>query len=158
MSTDHLFVYGTLRRSAAHPMHGLLQPAEFVGHGEFRGRLYDLGAYPGAVASDDPTDIVQGEIYRLADPLATLARLDRYEGCAETTAAAKAEYVRSVTSIRLSAGGCVRAYIYLYQRSCAGLTRITSGDFLEPPRAPLAPSAADRGTPPHRAGSETRSS
>ena len=84
MSTDLLFVYGTLRRAAAHPMHRLLGPAAFVGPGEFQGRLYHLGNYPGMVRSDDPADIVHGEVYRLHELAATLACLDDYEGCAET--------------------------------------------------------------------------
>lgn len=130
MSTDHLFVYGTLRRSASHPMHTLVSPATFVGPGEFRGRLYDLGSYPGVVASDDPADRVHGEVYHLHDPAATLARLDRYEGCGETDLS-PTEYVRVVAEVRLSDGVPVHAHLYLYQRSVEGLPRVESGDYLD---------------------------
>ena len=129
MSSDLLFVYGTLRRAAAHPMHGLLKPASFVDFGEFQGRLYDLGMYPGAVVSDDPADIVQGEIYRLHDPPAILARLDQYEGCGATDRA-PTEYRRVLTRVRLANGGSVQAHIYLYQRALDKLPRIESGDYL----------------------------
>lgn len=130
MSIDHIFVYGTLRRAASRSRHDLLQPATLIGRGTFQGRLYDLGDYPGVVASDDPADLVHGEIHRLHDPAATLARLDRYEGCDES-AATPTEYVRAVADIRLPAGGSVHAYVYVYQRSLAGLRRIDSGDYLD---------------------------
>ena len=131
MTTDLLFVYGTLRRAASHPMHRLLLPATFIGAGTFQGRLYDLGSYPGAVPSADPADRVHGEVYRLHDPVATLARLDHYEGCAETDAP-PTEYIRAVADIALPAAGFVRAHLYLYQRPTDTLRRLASGDYLAP--------------------------
>ena len=110
----HLFVYGTLRRGAAHPMHRWLESAEYLGTGRFRGRLYDVGSYPAAVASDDPADAVLGEVYRLREPAAILAELDRYEGCTPTDPAPH-EYRRAAADIRLEAGPTVSAQIYLYQ-------------------------------------------
>ena len=136
MSTDLLFVYGTLRRASAHPMHRLLHPATWVGPGEFQGRLYHLGNYPGMVRSDDPADVVHGEVYRLHEPTVTLARLDEYEGCAGNVSTAT-EYVRVVSQVRLAGSGMARAHLYLYQRSLEGVRRIRSGDFLaDEDRAP----------------------
>ncbi len=126
----HLFVYGTLRRSAAHPMHRLLLPAAFVGPGRFQGKLYDLGRYPAAVASADPADTVHGEVYLLHAPAATLAALDRYEGCSPDEPAPH-EYVRAAAAIRLDTDSrLVAAQIYLYNRPTAHLTRIEPGDYL----------------------------
>ncbi len=130
MSTDLLFVYGTLRRSDLHPMHGLLSPATLIGTGEFRGQLYHLGNYPGAVPSTDPGDVVVGEVYRLHDPAATLARLDRYEGCMDMDQM-PTEYVRVVAGVLLAGGDTVTTHIYLYQRSVQGFRRIKSGDFFD---------------------------
>ena len=110
-------------------MHALLSSATFVGPGEFRGRLYDLGNYPGVVASDDPADRVHGEVYRLQDPAATLARLDQYEGCGETDLA-PTEYVRVTADVRLADGVAIHAHLYLYQRPVEGLRWIASGDYL----------------------------
>lgn len=129
MSTDLLFVYGTLRRSTAHQGHELLSPATFIGPGEFQGRLYDLGNYPGMVPSGNPADIVHGEVYRLHDLRATLTRLDHYEGCAGTCPP-PTEYVHVVADVSLSDGTFVKAHLYLYQRSLDGLRRIESGDYL----------------------------
>jgi gamma-glutamylcyclotransferase (GGCT)/AIG2-like uncharacterized protein YtfP len=64
-------------------MHGLLEPdARFVGPARHRGRLLDLGAFPGVVAAVDGEDVVQGELFELTtrDLEAALDRLDRYEG------------------------------------------------------------------------------
>jgi gamma-glutamylcyclotransferase (GGCT)/AIG2-like uncharacterized protein YtfP len=58
---DHLFVYGTLRSEARHPMHRVLKRyGEFVGVGRVRGKLYDLGKFPGAVPADGSS--LQGQI------------------------------------------------------------------------------------------------
>ncbi len=127
----HLFVYGTLRRSSAHPMHRLLLPSTFVGVGRFRGKLYDLGSYPAAVASADPADTVHGEVYLLHEPAATFLALDRYEGCAPGDPAPH-EYVRLPAEICLEpqSTGLV-AQVYLYNRPADHLTRVESGDYLD---------------------------
>ena len=129
MIVDHLFVYGTLRRSADGLTHRLLGAAEFIGTGRYQGILYDLGNYPGAVASDDPDDIVYGEVYRLRDPASILAGLDEYEGCGETVSTPP-EYERAVARILLASDAVIHAYLYLYRRPCGGLRRIVSGDYL----------------------------
>src|SRR5690242_14359920 len=75
-----LFVYGTLRAASGHPMHTRLRAeADFMGAGTFRGRLYDVGTFPGAVASRSNAERVSGEIYRLRDPARAFRMLDAYE-------------------------------------------------------------------------------
>jgi gamma-glutamylcyclotransferase (GGCT)/AIG2-like uncharacterized protein YtfP len=117
---EHLFVYGTLRRGAR--MHALLAgAARPLGPATFRGRLYHLGGYPGAVASPDSGDVVRGELYALdgrdADRL--LARLDRYEG---------PDFERVRAEVR--SDGPVSSWIYLVRTSVEGRPRIVSGDYL----------------------------
>ena len=47
-----LFVYGTLRKAASHPLHRTLaREARYAGTATFQGRLDDLGRYPGVVVS-----------------------------------------------------------------------------------------------------------
>ena len=68
MTSDHLFVYGTLMRGFDHPMAKLLsQAADFLGPARCQGRLYLVKHYPGLVLSDDHTEIVFGELYRLRE-------------------------------------------------------------------------------------------
>ncbi len=68
MISDRLFVYGTLMRGFDHPMAKLLsRSADFLGAAQCRGRLYLIKHYPGLVLSDDPAEIVFGELYRLRE-------------------------------------------------------------------------------------------
>ena len=75
---DCLFVYGTL-----HPDRAPAEIAEVVrgfrqiGRGSVRGKLFDLGEYPGVVL-DGGGGVVNGVVFTLPDGV--LARLDAYEG------------------------------------------------------------------------------
>ena len=77
-----LFVYGTLKRRAPGRPHRLLRSAQFVGSASVRGRLYDLGRYPGLVRERANDGRVFGELYELPDDVAkrALRNLDEYEG------------------------------------------------------------------------------
>src|SRR5215467_7987983 len=82
MISDRLFVYGTLMRGYVHPMARLLSAnADFLGEAKCRGRLYLVKHYPGFVLSDDPADIVHGELYRLRAVEDLLREFDMYEAC-----------------------------------------------------------------------------
>lgn len=130
-----LFVYGTLmsgltcamgREQRAH----LAKSSRSFGAGRVQGRLYDLGDYPGLVASDDPGDQVTGEVLRLADPGRTLSWLDAYEGIGEAGEAQSAEadeYVRMLMPVRLGGGTLVSAWIYVYRADVAGKLRLANG-------------------------------
>ena len=130
MTSDHLFVYGTLMRGFDHPMAQLLsRSADFIGEARCRGRLYRVQHYPALVLSDDPADVVFGELYRLRAPAELLREFDMYEACGEGFAA-PTEYVRQLLSVTLK-GGATEAWTYLYNWPVAHLPRIASGRFLE---------------------------
>src|SRR4030081_3894804 len=81
-----LFVYGTLRAGFDHPMAKLLShDADFLGPARCQGRLYLVKHYPGLVLSDEPGDVVFGELVRLHTPQASLITFDDYEGCAQAS-------------------------------------------------------------------------
>jgi gamma-glutamylcyclotransferase (GGCT)/AIG2-like uncharacterized protein YtfP len=127
---DLLFVYGTLMRGFDHPMAKLLsRSAEFCGDAHCQGRLYLVKHYPGLVLSDDPGDVVFGELYRLRRPEESFATLDDYEGCGPGVASP--QYVRQVLPVTLDDGTVSDAWTYVYNRPVAKLKRITSGRFLE---------------------------
>ena len=133
MTATHecLFVYGTLMRRAKHPMHAhLARHAQFVGEACFNGRMYELGGYPGAVASADPNDKIFGELYRLKNPDAVFRALDEYEGCGPNDPQ-PTEYVRRKTVVCRQDGEAVESWIYLYNRPSQNLRRITSARFRE---------------------------
>ena len=130
MISDRLFVYGTLMRGFDHPMAKLLsRSADFIGEARCRGRLYLVKHYPGLVLSDDSTDIVFGEVYRLRERDALLGEFDMYEACGEGFPQ-PTEYVRQMLQVALDDGTAGEAWTYIYNWPVAHLPRIASGKFL----------------------------
>src|SRR6202043_2233353 len=131
MSSDRLFVYGTLMRGYAHPMAQLLsRSADFIGEAHCRGRLYLVKHYPGLVLSDGPAELVFGELYRLRQPAELLREFDMYEACGEGFAAPP-EYIRQMLSVTLHDQAAEAAWSYIYNWPVTRLPRIASGRFLE---------------------------
>jgi len=131
MTSDQLFVYGTLMRGFDHPMARLLSAnADFVGEARCCGRLYLVKHYPGLVLSDDPADAVFGELYRLRAREEMLREFDMYEACGEGFKP-PTEYVRQMLNVTLDAGGAGEAWTYVYNWPVAHLPRIASGRFLQ---------------------------
>ncbi|MBR0801630.1 gamma-glutamylcyclotransferase [Bradyrhizobium jicamae] len=131
MTSDLLFVYGTLMRGFDHPMAKLLSAnADFLGAASCRGRLYLVKHYPGLVASDDPADIAHGELFRLREREAMLREFDMYEACGEGFPQ-PTEYIRAMLPIACADGSASEAWTYLYNWPVGELPRIASGRFLE---------------------------
>lgn len=119
-----LFVYGTLRAGQDNPMAAFLQRrARLLGSGTMRGRLYDFGWHPSAVASGDDADVVRGDVFELTDEAAdeVIARLDEYEGSA---------FARREVEATLADGARTVCWMYLYTGAVDGRRRIASGDWL----------------------------
>ena len=128
--SDYLFVYGTLRQNANHPMHQQLAThARFVTMALLQARLYQVSYYPGAVPSNNVANQVLGELYQLLQPEQLLPLLDNYEECGEGFAQPQ-EYRRELQQVTLEDGASVSAWVYIYNRDTSGLKLITSGDFL----------------------------
>src|SRR5258706_16296993 len=136
MTSDRLFVYGTLMRGFDHPMAQLLsRSADFIGEARCRGRLYLVKHYPGLVASDDPNEVVFGELYRLRQPAELLREFDMYEACGEGFAR-PTEYVRQLLSVTLHDQTAEDAWSYIYNWPVTRRPQIPSGRFLEGEAAP----------------------
>ncbi|MGJ4967344.1 MULTISPECIES: gamma-glutamylcyclotransferase family protein [unclassified Bradyrhizobium] len=132
MTTDLLFVYGTLMRGFDHPMARLLSAnADFVAEASCRGRLYRIQHYPGLVPSDDAADLVHGELFRLHQPEPMLREFDMYEACGEGFAA-PTEYLRRCLAVTLADGAAREAWTYVYNWPVDEVARIASGRFLAP--------------------------
>lgn len=117
MPTDLIFVYGTLRSGFSNPYAELLRAsADYLGPANIQGSLYRVAHYP--AYREEPEGTVTGELYRLRDPEATLARLDEYEDD---------EFERVLTSRGW--------WIYRYRFPLPEESRIVSGDFLKPTAA-----------------------
>lgn len=128
---DYLFVYGTLVRDANHAMHRHIRDhGTYAGRAYFRGRLYAVDGYPGAVPSKNEDDRVAGELYELRNPDEILSALDEYEGCGRHDAQ-PTEFVRQKKEVVRGTGGPVTAWVYIYNRPVDNLRRIESGRFVE---------------------------
>jgi gamma-glutamylcyclotransferase (GGCT)/AIG2-like uncharacterized protein YtfP len=136
MTSDRLFVYGTLMRDFDHPMAQLLsRSADFIGEARCQGRLYLVKHYPGLVLSDAADEVVFGELYRLKQPEALLREFDMYEACGEGFAE-PTEYIRQMLPVTLVDGAAgeaptSEAWTYIYNWPVAHLPRIASGRFME---------------------------
>jgi gamma-glutamylcyclotransferase (GGCT)/AIG2-like uncharacterized protein YtfP len=129
MTACYLFVYGTLRPDADHPMARFLaERSRPLGPATVAGRLYDLGRYPALTAAADDTERVRGMLCELLDAEATLAALDRYEGVA--TAGTAGLFERTRTPVRREAGEQVEAFVYVYRGPVSERQRVPSGDWL----------------------------
>ncbi len=117
-SSNHVFVYGTLRRGGSN--HFRMAGAEFVTEGKASGRLYQIDWYPGLVL-DAAAEGIMGEIYQVSP--AVLEALDLFEG---------AEYRRLQTQVRLPHGENVSAWVWEWLGTVDESRRITSGDWLSP--------------------------
>ena len=83
-----------------------------------RGRLYDLGDYPGLRVSADAWVI--GELYELGDS-AVLGELDLYEG---------SEFRRVEVEAVTEDGAITRTWLYEYTSAVSEDRLIRSGDYL----------------------------
>ncbi|NJL74772.1 MAG: gamma-glutamylcyclotransferase [Saprospiraceae bacterium] len=130
MVTNKLFVYGTLMGNFDSPIaRSLQQHSNFLGEGLLRGRLFDLGHYPGAVYEADAQTWVKGHIFQLHQPETLFPLLDNYEGIGGNFPSPN-EYTRSLVPV-LQTGQTLICYCYVYNLSTAPLTCITSGSYLE---------------------------
>ena len=130
MISNRLFVYGTLMRGFDHPMAQLLsRSADFIGEARCQGRLYLVKHYPGLVLSDDPAEIVFGELYRLRHPAELLREFDMYEACGDGFAE-PTEYVRRMLQVTLDDKTASEAWTYIYNWPVIHLPRISSGRFM----------------------------
>jgi gamma-glutamylcyclotransferase (GGCT)/AIG2-like uncharacterized protein YtfP len=117
-----LAVYGSLRAG-----HGLPEAPEVQhalrarGPCVIRGRLVDLGDYPGLL---DGPGLVQGELFEVLDP-DVLRTLDAYEEYDPGDPAGSAYLRRAVTLLRPA----IDAWVYIYNGDVDGLPVIASGDW-----------------------------
>ncbi|HXF53927.1 MAG TPA: gamma-glutamylcyclotransferase family protein [Hyphomicrobiaceae bacterium] len=134
MFTGHLFVYGTLMSVASGPLgcaqrRRLQREAKSLGRATTPGRLYDLGRYPGLLASASAAHLVHGEVFALRNPAATLRWLDRYEGIARGEQN-RGEYRRATRPVRLADGRKLTAWVYLYARRPNAARLLNNGRWL----------------------------
>jgi len=103
-----------MRGYALHPV--LARGATFVEGGRMRGRLLDLGRYPGLI---DGRGTVRGELYRIDAP-EVLPALDREEGY---------NFDRRPATVTRTSGRRARAWVYWYRGPQHRAVAIPDGDY-----------------------------
>lgn len=126
---QYLFVYGTLLPDRAPAeIAPIVRRFRAMGDGSVRGRLYDLGEYPGVVL-DETGGEIPGKIFRLPEEPEVLKRLDEYE----EFDAAQPEgslFVRKEWPVtRKNAGKKLICWVYVYNPHAASASTLTPGDF-----------------------------
>jgi len=110
-----VFVYGTLRRGLGN--HGYLANSRLVGEATINGyEMFDYGYFPAVVKGNG---VIHGEIYEISDK--TLKQLDTLEG-------------HPKFYLRMEEKTWAGQFVWLYTMQASkveGMTRVTSGDWLE---------------------------
>lgn len=104
---------------------------ELIGQSVIRGKMYDIGRYPGAVrgADEEPGSII-GEVLKITHPKKVLRILDQYEGF-DPEMPERSEYRRELIAVQLPNGKEVMAWVYWYNLPVAGKRRIRNNDYLD---------------------------
>jgi gamma-glutamylcyclotransferase (GGCT)/AIG2-like uncharacterized protein YtfP len=122
-----LFIYGTLLNEDNEYARYLKNNSRFYSTGKLKGKLYDIGEYPGAVLSDG--EHIYGSILEINDPEKVLPIIDDYEGFGDNQFQPN-EFIRVLTKIG-TISGFVNCWVYLYNLPVTGLKRIESGRYIK---------------------------
>jgi gamma-glutamylcyclotransferase (GGCT)/AIG2-like uncharacterized protein YtfP len=122
----YLFSYGTLQpRHAPAEIASTVSRLRRVGRGSVRGRLYDLGEYPGAVLSRN-APLVIGQVFELPNDPEVLTRLDEYEGF-DPHRPQSSLFVRKRCLVQLDSGKKLFCWMYAYNRPPGAASPLPSG-------------------------------
>lgn len=124
---NYLFVYGTLLDEQNEFAIYLKQNSSLYGRGKFKGKLYDLGKYPGAILDETGGNYVYGSILELKNTLEVLIRLDEYEDFGEDQEQPNL-FIREMTSVETD-NKQIDCWIYLYNLPVDGFRLIELGDY-----------------------------
>lgn len=125
--SDLLFVYGTLLLHGNEFGSYLNNNAVLYGEGRAKGRLFDLGDYPGAVFDNEQSGNIFGKIFILSEPLGALEVLDQYEGYCEGASSTN-EFLRKLILVKCD-GSEQQCWAYQYNLATKNAMQIESGNY-----------------------------
>ncbi|WPV00955.1 gamma-glutamylcyclotransferase family protein [Mucilaginibacter sp. cycad4] len=128
-TSQFLFVYGTLLQPGNEFAAYLNKHCKFIGDGKIRGRLYDIGEYPGAVIGSTEERYIYGSIFMMDDPEAILKVIDDYEGIGKLYHHPQ-EYIRQKVGI-YTANDIINCWMYLYNLPVVAYHEVTTGDYIQ---------------------------
>jgi gamma-glutamylcyclotransferase (GGCT)/AIG2-like uncharacterized protein YtfP len=119
------FFYGTLRTGhGPPPIAHVLRTARTLGPGRVRGRLYDLGAYPGGIPDEQAPTTIPGSVFELPDDPELLRDLDAYEEFDPQRTDASL-FLRTEGEVELEDGRRISCWMYVYNRVPEGREPMT---------------------------------
>jgi gamma-glutamylcyclotransferase (GGCT)/AIG2-like uncharacterized protein YtfP len=126
---DKLFVYGTLLDLDNKYGIYLRDNSRFYAAGKIKGKLYDIGEYPGAVLLREGNEYICGTILQIDNSGDVLAVIDLYEGFGDDQPQPN-EFIRILTEAETGVG-TINCWIYLYNLPVDGLVAIRDGQYLK---------------------------
>jgi gamma-glutamylcyclotransferase (GGCT)/AIG2-like uncharacterized protein YtfP len=102
-----------------------------LGDAVVKGKLYDMGEYPAAIATNEEK-FISGELYAVNDPAEfawAIAQLDDYEGI-NVEEGERPLYKREAINAYINGVGSV-AWIYWFNGNVNDRAEITSGDLMQ---------------------------
>ncbi len=131
-TTYHLFVYGSLRSGFRNPAYQYIADYfSLVGEAVVRGKFFDKGEYPVAIAATGDS-FITGELYLAKNKEAfdwAIAQLDDYEGL-NVEPGEKPWYTRQAVEVFIDKQPIV-SWIYWYNDSVEGMEEIITGDIMK---------------------------
>ncbi len=106
----------------------LAERRRYAGTAQVRGRLYDLGRYPGMLEPACDADWVHGDLYDLGDGTTTLAEMDAYE---QAESPRPAYFERRLGEAVQADGTRMAVWVYWYRGEAAESGRIPSGRYTQ---------------------------
>ena len=127
-----LFVYGSLRRTLKAPAHEYMNRFfSFVADAKVKGKLFDLGAYTGAVPVSTENFII-GELYTIKNESEfdlAISQLDDYEEI-NTEPGATSLFKRELVNVFFN-DASTASWIYWYNGNVNDMPLIESGDMIQ---------------------------
>ncbi|MDB5133914.1 MAG: gamma-glutamylcyclotransferase [Mucilaginibacter sp.] len=127
--TNLLFIYGTLLNNDNKYGIYLKNNSRHHSSGKLKGKLYDIGEYPGAILSSGYDEYVDGYILQIDDPEKVLTVVDSYEGFGEDQPQPN-EFIRVLVEVETECGR-VKCWTYLYNLPITNLQWIKTGKYIK---------------------------
>ena len=124
-----LFVYGTLLNGGNDYGAYLQQHCTLLQTGKFKGLLYDIGEYPGAIHDENIDQYVHGSIYLMDEPQKVLAFIDDYEGFGDDQEQPNL-FIRELTLIETNIE-TIECWVYIYNLPVDGKVNIKDGNYIQ---------------------------
>lgn len=107
-----LFIYGTLHPDIApQEIRADVRRLHLIGKGTIRGKLLDLGAYPGVLLEEATTEQITGHIFEIPSDPTLLHRLDRYEEFFSESPETSL-FLRQLVTVQCEDSSTTRCWVY----------------------------------------------